>query len=45
LDTPEPRKIKKIEEVNDLDSTSIKTASISTEKGGYGEEIDGAEVE
>jgi hypothetical protein len=44
-DTPEPRKIKKIEEVHDLDITSMKTASISTEQGGYGGEIDGAEVE
>ena len=44
-DTPGPSKIKKTEEVHDLDSASMKTASISVDKGGDGREIDGAEVE
>jgi hypothetical protein len=44
-DTPGPSKIKKTEEVHDLDNTSMKTASISIEQGGGGGEIDGAEVE
>jgi hypothetical protein len=44
-DTPGPSKIKKTEEVQDLDSTSMKTASISPEQGGDGEEIDGTEAE
>jgi hypothetical protein len=45
LDTAGPSKIKKTEEVHDLDTASVKTTSISAEKGGYGGEIDGAEVE
>jgi hypothetical protein len=45
LDTPGPSKIKKTKEVHDLDSTTMKSSSISAEKGGYGREIDGAEVE
>jgi hypothetical protein len=44
-DIPVPRKTKKTEEVHDLDNTSVKTTSISTEQGGNGGEIDGAEVE
>ena len=44
-DTPGPSKVKKTEEVHDLDSASVNTASILVEKGGYGEEIDGAKVE
>jgi hypothetical protein len=40
-DTPGPSKIKKTEEVHDLDNTSVKTASILAEKGGDGGEIDG----
>jgi hypothetical protein len=44
-DTPRPSKIKKTEEVHDLDSASVKTASISAEQGGDGREIDGTEVE
>jgi hypothetical protein len=44
-DTPGPSKTKKTEEVQDLDSTSVKTASISPEQGGDGEEIDGTEAE
>jgi hypothetical protein len=44
-DTPGPSKIKKTEEVHDLDNASVKTASISAEQGGDGREIDGAEVE
>jgi hypothetical protein len=37
--------MKKIEEVQDLDSAPVKTSSISLEQGGDGGEIDGAEVE
>jgi hypothetical protein len=44
-DTPGPSRTKKTEEVQDLDSASAKTASISPEQGGDGGEIDGAEVE
>jgi hypothetical protein len=44
-DTPRPSRMKKIEEVQDLDSASMKNASISPEQGGDGGEIDGAEVE
>jgi hypothetical protein len=44
-DTPRPSKTKKTEEVQDLDSASVKTASISPEKGGYGEELNDKEVE
>jgi hypothetical protein len=40
LDTAGPSKIKKTEEVHDLDSTSMNTASISTEKGGDGTEVE-----
>jgi hypothetical protein len=38
-DTPGPIKTKKNEEAQDVHSTSVKTASISPEKGGDGEEI------
>jgi hypothetical protein len=44
-DTPRPSKIKNTEEVHDLDSASVKTASISVEQGEDGGDIDGAEVE
>jgi hypothetical protein len=44
-DIPGPSKIKKTEEVHDLDSASMKTASISAEQGGDGREMDCAEVE
>jgi hypothetical protein len=44
-DTPRPSKTKKTEEVQDLSSASVKTASISPERGGDGEEIDGTEAE
>jgi hypothetical protein len=44
-DTPGPSKIKKTKEVQDLDSASVKTASISAEQGGASREIDGTEVE
>ena len=44
-DTPGPSKTKKNEETQDVSSTSAKTASISPEQGGYGGEIEGAEVE
>jgi hypothetical protein len=39
-DTARPSKIKKTEEVDDLDSASIKTTSISAEQGGDGTEIE-----
>jgi hypothetical protein len=39
-DTARPRKIKKTEEVNDLDNASIKTASISVEQGGDGPKVE-----
>jgi hypothetical protein len=44
-DTPGPSKTKKTEEVQDLDSASMKTASISPEQGGDGEELNDKEVE
>ena len=44
-DTLGPSRTKKIEEVQDLDSASVKTASISPEKGGDGEELNDKEVE
>jgi hypothetical protein len=44
MDIPRPSKKKNTEEVHDLDSSSVKTASISPEQGGDDEEIDGAEV-
>jgi hypothetical protein len=44
-DTPGPSNIKKTEEVHDLDSASMKIASILAEQGGDGREIDGTEVE
>ena len=44
-DTPGPSKTKKNEEAQDVHSTSVKTTSISPEKGGDDEEIDGTEVE
>jgi hypothetical protein len=44
-DTPEPSRTKKTEEVQDLDNTSMKTASISLEKGGDGKELNDKEVE
>jgi hypothetical protein len=37
--TPRPRRTKKTKEVQELDSASVKTASISPEKGGDGEEL------
>jgi hypothetical protein len=45
LDTVRPSKIKNTKEVHDIDSASMKTASISVEEGGDGEELDGIEVE
>ena len=39
-DTPVPSRTKKTKEVQDLDSASVKTTSISPEKGGDGEELD-----
>jgi hypothetical protein len=45
LDTPGPRKMKKPEEVHEVDSASVRTASITPDEGGDGEEIEGAEIE
>jgi hypothetical protein len=44
-DTPEPSKIKNPEEVHDVDNTFVRTASISPDGGGDGEDIEGAEIE
>jgi hypothetical protein len=44
-DTPGPSKTKKTEEVHDLDSASMKTASISPEQGGDDAELNDTEVE
>jgi hypothetical protein len=44
-DTPRPSKTKKTDEVQDLSSASVKTASMSPEQGGDGEEIDGTKYE
>jgi hypothetical protein len=44
-DTPGPSKTKKIEEVQEIDNASVKTASISPEKGGDGEDLNEKEVE
>jgi hypothetical protein len=43
-DTPEPTRTKKTEKVQGLASASVKTASISPEQGGDGEELDDKEV-
>jgi hypothetical protein len=40
-DTPEPSRTKKTEEVQDLSSASGKTASVSPDRGGDEEEING----
>jgi hypothetical protein len=45
LDTPGPRKTKKDDEVQDVDSTSMKTTSISPAQGGDGEELGGTKAE
>jgi hypothetical protein len=44
-DAPGPSKMKKTEEVQDLSSASGKTASISPDRGGDDEEINGKGVE
>jgi hypothetical protein len=44
-DTPRPSRTKKTEEVQGLDSASVKIDSISPEKGGDGEELVDKEVE
>jgi hypothetical protein len=44
-DTPGPSKMKKPEEVHEVDSASVRTASITPDEGGDGEEIEGAEIE
>jgi hypothetical protein len=44
-DTPGPSRTKKTEEVQEIDSASVKTASISPEQGGDGEELNDKEVE
>jgi hypothetical protein len=43
-DTPIPSRTKKTKEVQGLDNASMKTASISLEKGGDGKELDEKEV-
>jgi hypothetical protein len=40
-DTPGPSKMKKPEEVHDVDSASVRTASITPDEGDDGEEIEG----
>jgi hypothetical protein len=40
LDTTEPSKINKTEEVDNLDNAYVKTASISFEQGGDGTKVD-----
>jgi hypothetical protein len=40
LDTTRPSNIKKTKEVHNLDSTSMKTVSISAEQGGDGTEVE-----
>jgi len=37
--------MKKLAEVQDIDNTFVRTASISPDEGGDGEEIEGAEIE
>jgi DNA-directed RNA polymerase subunit L len=44
-DTPGPSRKKNTEEVQEIDSASVKTASISPEKEGDGKELNGKEVE
>jgi hypothetical protein len=44
-DTPRPRRTKKTKEVQELYSEFVKTASISSEKGSDGKELDAKEVE
>jgi hypothetical protein len=43
--TPGPSKTKKTEEAQDVSSASVKTASISPEKGGDGKEVEGTKSE
>jgi hypothetical protein len=43
--TPGPSKTRKTEEVQDLDNTSVKTASISPEQVGDGEELEEVRTE
>jgi hypothetical protein len=44
-DTPKPSRTKKDDEVEDIFSTSMKTASISPMQGGDGDELGGIEVD
>jgi hypothetical protein len=44
-DTSGPSKTKKPEEVHEVDNASVRTASITPDEGGDGEEIEGAEIE
>jgi hypothetical protein len=44
-DTPGPSGEKKTGEVQEIDSASVKTTSISPEKGGDGEELGDKEIE
>jgi hypothetical protein len=45
LDTPGPRKMKKPEEVQEVDSASVRNASITPDEGGDGKEIEGTKIE
>jgi hypothetical protein len=44
-DTPVPRKTKKPEKVHEVDSAFVRISSITPDEGGYGEEIEGIEIE
>jgi uncharacterized sporulation protein YeaH/YhbH (DUF444 family) len=44
-DTPGPSKTKKAEEVHDVDNASVRTASISPDEGGDGEEVEGTDTQ
>ena len=45
LDTLGPSKTKKAEEVHDVENASIRTASISPDEGGDGEEVEGKDMQ
>jgi hypothetical protein len=44
-DTLGPSKMKKLEEVHNVDSASVRTVSITPDEGDDGKEIEGAEIE
>lgn len=44
-DTPGPKKTKKLEELHEVDSAFVRTASITPDEGGDGKEIEGMEIE